>query len=95
MKYYPLRVARSYDHFHKHLNHSNKQRGQCTQLITNKNKKKYTSNYSADKLIGKCSTCYLVVDHNMNSAICGVGWEVTKMKRLINHSLSCKGSIPM
>lgn len=48
-----------------------------------------------EKLIAKGCTCYLVVDHNVNSAICGVGWEVTKMKCLINHSLSCKGSIPM
>lgn len=61
----------------------------------NKNKTEYTSNYSENILTGKRSTCYLVVDHNMNSAIRGIRWQVTKMKRLINHSLSCKGSIPM
>ena len=36
---------------------------------------------------------HLVVDNNMNGAMCSVVGQVSKVKSLIDHTLSCEGCI--
>lgn len=44
--------------------------------------------------ISKCYiTTYLIVDHHMYCAVCGVGRQVRKVERLINDPLACERSI--
>lgn len=38
---------------------------------------------------------YLVVDHHMHSAMCGVGGQITQMAGFIHDALTCKCSITM
>lgn len=36
---------------------------------------------------------YLVVHHNVYCAMCGVGWQIRQVERLVHDSLARKGSI--
>ena len=38
---------------------------------------------------------YLVVDNEVNGAMCGVVWQIRKMKGLVDHALPSKRCIPM
>lgn len=36
---------------------------------------------------------YLVVDYHVYRAMCGVGWQVGQVERLVHDALACKRSI--
>ena len=38
---------------------------------------------------------YLVIGYNVNGAVCGVGWQVTQMERLVHYTLAREGSVTM